>query len=328
MIDVLFVDDELELARDLSGLIRDDLKVRVAAADDPDEVLLLVRDVGVKVAVLDQKMPRPGVELGRQIAKIDPRVRRILLSGEATSGQVTEAYDEKFDRHIHKNDALALLPLALRRALVQYDTELHRELQGDSPWSSNVLLGWLPRRPRIRLKLLSIDSRDEAFVFENSWQTRARVDAGQQIKETTTLVWERSNHISYESTLSQSLSTKLGLGTGKTAKAEAALKTEIVQKSGVQQADRNQRTITLETTLSLNPETQAPSTVVHLARAYEVAPVYVRFNVSIAAQCCCCEVSEVIKASYFAGTSKRATRQINYFSDNSRTEAHTGIEVS
>ena len=86
------------------------MQLNTRATSNPSEAISLARDPGVKVAVIDEVLTgtgTDGVALGKAIHEIDPHIRWVLLSGEATSAQVTEAYDSGLERHIHKNDALS-----------------------------------------------------------------------------------------------------------------------------------------------------------------------------------------------------------------------------
>ncbi|WP_433304286.1 response regulator [Actinoplanes sp. CA-030573] len=59
----------------------------------------------IRVVVLDQRMPlRNGTDLFLRLRAVNPGVRGIVFSGEAETGEVSEAYDVGYAKYLHKSE--------------------------------------------------------------------------------------------------------------------------------------------------------------------------------------------------------------------------------
>src|SRR4051812_30972826 len=102
-VDVLVVDDTSGAAEDYASVIMSETGLRVAHTDDTSEALEWVKTANVKVLVLDQKMPVLGTDLYRQVRTFAPDVRAIMLTGEASPQEVSDAYAIGFKDYLAKN---------------------------------------------------------------------------------------------------------------------------------------------------------------------------------------------------------------------------------
>jgi DNA-binding NtrC family response regulator len=80
---VLLVDDEVQVLHSLERLLRRrGFEVRMTSS--PREALELLRAAPADVVIADFKMPEmTGMELLEEVHRLDPRVRRLLLTGYA-----------------------------------------------------------------------------------------------------------------------------------------------------------------------------------------------------------------------------------------------------
>ena len=70
--EVLVVDDSLQAALEFARLVRVKAKLESIATDDPDEAIEIVKSNSIKVALLDQRMPKKnGTELFLELKQID-----------------------------------------------------------------------------------------------------------------------------------------------------------------------------------------------------------------------------------------------------------------
>jgi len=97
---VLIVDDEPFVLRAMSRLLRDTEFSVVCAGSAREALELLPRAPGVGIVIADYRMPeKNGVELLSEIYRIDPLIRRIILSGFADLETVLAAVNAG---HVHK----------------------------------------------------------------------------------------------------------------------------------------------------------------------------------------------------------------------------------
>lgn len=80
---VLLVDDEVQILNALGRLLRRrGFEVRMTTS--PREAIELLRAAPADVVIADFKMPEmTGMELLEEVGRLDPRVRRVLLTGYA-----------------------------------------------------------------------------------------------------------------------------------------------------------------------------------------------------------------------------------------------------
>jgi ActR/RegA family two-component response regulator len=324
MIDVLFVDDDLALAEAWSQRIARTMQLKTQATSVPSEAVALVRDPGVKVAVIDQVLVgtgTDGVTLGKDIQEADSRVRWILLSGEATGAQITAAYDSGLQRHIHKNDALDKLPPAIRQYLVEHSEALTRSTDLAGRPLLVTRTGAL-RRPAVKYYLVTIDSVDREFTSSDEWVSHTQLNSGEQLEETFELGWTRAD--TFEFTAESNIDAGINLGSGQVVKLSTSLRSQIRRQERLESVVTESRSYKLVRTLSLPPEPQDP-TVLHVrSRSFEVAPVYVKIDVTLAARCSCCSHDEAIKGSIFFPRNRFATRQEDFLSDGTNKVTDTG----
>jgi DNA-binding response OmpR family regulator len=324
MIDVLFVDDELTFAEAWSQRISHTMQLNTYATSNPREAISLARDPGIKVVVIDEVLTgtgTDGVALGIAIQEIDSRVHWILLSGEATGAQITAAYDSGLQRHIHKNDALGQLPTAIRQHIVQHGVVLARSTDSAGEPLLVTRTRFL-KRQEVKYYLLTIDSIERDYIPSDEWVSHTQLNSGEQLEETFELGWTRTE--SFEYSTQSSVDTGAYLGAAQVTKLNVSLHNEIIQREHLESIVTARRSYKLVRRLGLPPEPQDP-TVLHVrSRLFEVAPVYVKVDVTVVARCSCCKHDEAIKGSIFFPRNRFATRQKDFLSDGTSKVTDTG----
>ena len=113
---ILCVDDEPNILRSLSWLLRKDFDVMTAPSGQ--EALALVRQNDFDVIVSDQRMPgMSGVEFLREVCLIAPRAMRILLTGYSDLQSVMRSVNEsEVFRFINKPWHINELPKIVEEA--------------------------------------------------------------------------------------------------------------------------------------------------------------------------------------------------------------------
>ena len=103
--ELLVVDDNLQAALEFARLVTVRARIKAVATDDPDEAIEIIRAHPIKVALLDQRMPRKdGTELFLELKQVDPLLKGIMLTGEADAEEVGRALNFGFSDYIHKSD--------------------------------------------------------------------------------------------------------------------------------------------------------------------------------------------------------------------------------
>lgn len=313
--DVLFVDDDQQYASDMATYIGEVLGIQTAWTTDPQEAHRLVREAGVKVVVLDQMMPLiDGVTLGGQLRERDRLIRRVLLSGEATTSQVASAYDRGFDRGVHKNAALDELPQTIRHALLEWRMSVSREArQNPILLTQTVRRGWFNRRIDKQIYLLSIDSIEEDFVPAGSWIEQTQVSAGEEVEETVEVEWSLSDSLQVSSTRANNFD--LGLKPALLDELTTSIKTAISHSQTISNSATLSRRATSRRKLTLPAEPANPAEVHVKSRRLQVAPMYRRILSTLLTRCLSCGTEEQSKAELLVNNGRMAYRHLDLFSD-------------
>jgi DNA-binding NtrC family response regulator len=92
MIKILFVDDDVETAREYAEQVELFTKAQAIVCKDCREAAEAVRKYPVAVAVLDQRMPDISrTKLFEELRSIAPQLRAVMLSGEADQSEIGDA---------------------------------------------------------------------------------------------------------------------------------------------------------------------------------------------------------------------------------------------
>lgn len=141
--EILVVDDIYTAAKDFADLIESKLGLQTIAEHDPDEALKIIREYDIKVAVIDQVMPKKiGNELVREIHTIKPDIKALLLTGEASDEQLGNAINAGFSKYLSKHN-IKMLHRDVYELYVKYEIETLNKYNPKSP---------------VRLKIWGIDS--------------------------------------------------------------------------------------------------------------------------------------------------------------------------
>lgn len=95
--EILVVDDNLQAAKEVARLINLQTRLEAVATDDPEEAVTILKENPIKVALLDQRMPKKdGTALFKDLRRVDSSVRAIMLTGEADANEVGDALNLGF----------------------------------------------------------------------------------------------------------------------------------------------------------------------------------------------------------------------------------------
>ena len=130
--DVLVVDDEASAAEDYGRLIHAKTGLNVTWTSIPEEAEDFVRQSDIKVVVLDQVMPVRGTELMQRLKKINPYLKTMMLTGEASGKEIGQAINLNFDKYLDKADVKEL-PGYVRGLYADYECDFYEHLSKLAP---------------------------------------------------------------------------------------------------------------------------------------------------------------------------------------------------
>ncbi|MEU0792445.1 response regulator [Amycolatopsis sp. NPDC005961] len=322
--DLIIVDDDLEFAEELKDFLEGQLGLTATVTADPNKALQVVKDDGVKIAILDQRMaPMTGLELGRNITATDKRVKNVLLSGQATVDDVTTAWNTIFAKYVHKNNAVSSLPGIIANLLIRYNQELAASMRELQSRPHRVRSRRWPLGSVIEYQLLSIDEVDRDYHFPDNWSTRDQIDAGVTRKKTVTVTWKRSQSQEFELSFKESIGATLS--TSALAKLQGSLSADVTQREKLSQTFEESATVVHETTISLPDEPANPTELHVKTRCFQVAPVYIRAAIIVAATCRSCRMKELMKTTLYLPRPALATRHFDTYSNGDTRTVLTGI---
>lgn len=170
--DVLVVDDVAQAAEDYGRLIQARTGFKVIWTSLPDEAEELVRQSDIKVVVLDQVMPVRGTELMQRLKNINPQLKTLMLTGEASGKEIGQAINLNFDKYLDKAD-VKKLPGYVRSLYTDYQCEFYENLKKLAP-----------KFLRITRKgfyyLLSKEKISSCYADERQTRTLLNVFAGEE----------------------------------------------------------------------------------------------------------------------------------------------------
>ncbi len=319
--EVLVVDDNLSAAKEFARLIAVKADLRVIETDDPEEAISLVRENSIKVVLLDQRMPKKdGTKLFIDLKKIDPLLKAIMVTGEASAQELANAHDLGFVDYIHKSNVAKIIPCVLQHYCAYHTDVAENNTFPDTPlYSYTQGIFW--HKTIISYHLISAEVTTEEHIY-NNWKTIVTVNAGEQI--TSTITRQNVSRLIFESEekdkLLASLSAKTPIIKGLTAKLETVIE------------DRFKETSFKETTASsivekiykLSEEPKDPNMIHVKSRVYEQSPVYRIIRLVIKKECSACDSKEIFSVNISYLTESIATRQIDYLSDGTQKIIDTG----
>ena len=182
-INILVVDDDIDAAQSFADLIFNKLGMNVLAESRKDEVLRLVRQHPIKVVALDQRMPEiSGTDLYKQIQNINPYIIALMVTGEASRQEVSNAVNLGFLECIEKNE-INTLPSKIVKALSKYEANISKIQKTNYSLSNIWSIKSLYNRCFYQYSIVSIKRIKEDYCFPNKWKTQFDLTATEQEQE-------------------------------------------------------------------------------------------------------------------------------------------------
>lgn len=322
-IDVVFVDDDISAAKSYSRLVQAKTKLKTEYTSDPEVAMLLLKENAVKVFVLDQRMPlMSGTELYKKLIEIDGNFKAIMLTGEAAANEAGDAINQGYNYYLEKG-RVSELPSKIFNLIALYEADLSEKE------SSNLQqLVYSERKgflfgPRIDFFLISIEIIDNEYIYPDSWKTIVAINAGEKIRHTER--FEISSTVKFDIESEANLKMTLDLDYKSLVKLKTKLETNIKEKIKRSLSIEEKKQYEIEKEYSLPNEETNPNILHVISRQYQFAPVFLKIRLFIRVTCDTVGISQVFSMDVTKETNIRATRQIDYLSDNSKKELLTGF---
>jgi CheY-like chemotaxis protein len=322
MYEILFVDDDLVTAKEYAELVAGFTKLKPYVCSTKKEALSAAGTFPIVIAVLDQRMPEiSGTELYRQLLKINPRMRGIMLSGEANPAEIGTAMNLHYSVYLHKSDFRQLPAVVLKEfAKIQVE-KIH-----DSKFERTYLFSvrhWFGIRGSTEFWLEAFFVEDENFVAPDSWRLADQINSGEkkQIKEKI----ELSNELKFERSLETEISANAEVAWKAFTQIQGKLGTVLKDKSNLSNVLKN--SITKENTrdILLPEEPKNPSEFHTRSRAFYWAPVYRKIQCHIVKEVRPMNERNALLITTLQPTGKIATKQKDTLSDGTMKEVFTGV---
>jgi CheY-like chemotaxis protein len=324
MYDILFVDDDLETAKEYAELTSAFTKLRSYVSSTKAEALSATRTHPIAIAVLDQRMPEiSGTDLYKQLLTINPRLRAIMLSGEADPAEIGNAVNLRYAIYLHKSE-FRQLPAVVLREFAKIQVEKVRDAKFERVFLFAVkhLFGI---RGSTEFWLESFFVEEENFISDDSWRLADQINCGEkkQIKEKV----ELSSELKFERSLETEISANAEVAWKAMTQIQSKLSTALKEK--VSFSHTLKENVSKENTrdIALPEEPKNPLELHVKSRAFYWAPVYRKIQCHVTKEMYPMKERNTLLVTTMQPTGKIATKQVDTFSDGTRKEVQTGTHL-
>ncbi len=319
--EVMVVDDDVPAGETFAKLIQTATGLATAYIEDPGQAIELVKEHSIKVAVIDQRMPKmTGTALFAELKELEPDLRGILFSGEAERADLTEALRAHFIDALDKSE-VSQLPGLVRKQYLAALADLAGRQYATPERIGERRPRFMTRRPRVTVDLLSFEDApgtEREMWLESELKVHVRLEGGQTKRISRSKIRESELTVESESTIKDSLASgatgnltlptpiKAAIGLKLQSSLETSLRKRAQQRELMRYEDVEEETFSL-------PEPATGSD----PRAREIlrAKIYRRIRAVIHIKCECCSLDkfEVLNLRLFTG--RYHTRHKDYLSD-------------
>lgn len=316
----LVVDDNFEAAKSFAEYITACLKISATFESNLDNVIELIKQGGIKVVILDQRMPTmSGTELYKKIQAINPYIKAVMLTGEADRNEVAKALEMGYVCYLEKNNIQELPNVALI-AYTQYQIGLCCIADNKESITIKILN---PLKNNWYLNSYSISSFKEVnkeYIFEDKWRTTLELEAAE--KEVEDMCDFATEIILQEDTkISSSLKSSLSLID--ISKIKTEINSAITSHLGITHKWTLKKRKKVKTTYRLQEGVESGKQAIK--KIYERVPVYIQYYAIVKKTCRICGKVQLYPFYVYTPIPKERTRVRIYYSDGSNTNIDTGV---
>lgn len=318
--EVIVIDDNPDFAQSAAELIQAKYGLNCISLSGKNDVLTTLQHNIIKVVVIDQVMPEiKGTELFQEIKKVSSKTKAIMLTGEATSEELGKAMNIGFSSYLNKKE-ITKLPEAVFKQYVEYECNDSKSINKELFVERRLFI-----LPIISYSLISVDKINNNYVFEDSWKTATTIHAGEEQEIEFTVEFEDAIIITeeYENKIKGELdiNSKSHMTTLK-----SIINSELNKKYSIQHSASKKENHKNKRKWSLPKEPDDTATLHIVKRDIENAPIYNEYRIIIKKECRVCRSSQIFPLTIFKQTNKIRTRQVDYYSNETKKVTETGIE--
>ncbi|ANU07671.1 response regulator [Paraurantiacibacter namhicola] len=277
---VLCVDDLQGLAEDYAKLIKTKTGLNSIGVSNPDEALSLLDAHPIAIVVLDQRMPQmSGTELYERMLKKAPRLKAIMLTGEASKHEAIGALQIlNYVRVIDKSQIEELGPAV---EIAHARAEAARAMEFDEVEIAKTGIPWLPLFRGSIFYLQGIEILEDSHVPDKEWRYIDEINAGQ--KKSIEFQFLDKIQITRISEVNTSIESQNAgsIDLGRFAKLETSLNSRIASRLQTQQLLEREVRTTFNQTIELPPEPNDPSEQAIKARSFYIGPETIRLRLRL-----------------------------------------------
>ncbi len=315
--EIIVIDDAPDAANDFAALIEAQTGLKVQPFMNHQELLDFVSHVYVKIAILDQVMPEiRGTELFEEIRKINPNIKAIMLTGEATKEEVAKAMNSGFSLYLSKGD-ISLLPHKVLEIYTEYELSISKDLRNKvktelfpfwkrifSPYS---LVSCTPYGPQ-RIAKEGEPILDIYEGEEKEWNSNLTIE----------------NRINIEERSEKKLETEFSVSTEWIKDLAAKINSSIATQFSKQFSLTTQQNTSQRRTYRI-PQPTGGAGISVSRRVIEQFPIFQYYHVVIQKVCRWCKQTKSISIIVSKQTNRVKTQQTDYLSDNTKKVIDLGI---
>lgn len=310
--EILVVDDEISAAKDYAKLVQDKLGINTIACDEQNEAIRIVKDYNIKVAILDQVMPKKtGNELLKDILLLKPDIKSLLLTGEATSEQVGTALNTGFKKYLGKSNIADLCSVVLD-LYQQYELDILAKYNLPAP--VDLILNLSSKMGLVKYYLISCDPIKGSEKLDKSQSSQlVEIFVGEE-KEYETGI-SLNNDLVIESSIEAEITSNLSLSANALKTLEEKLnaviskqyKVTTTKSASVQERSRRK--------IKLPDQSPDVKETYITRRTIDQVPYYQDYRVIIKSVCRLCHCTKVFAYIISKPTGKYQLIQTDYLSD-------------
>lgn len=313
---ILLVDDNVYFAKEYAETLQMQYNLKVLYATSAKEALDIVNKNPIKVAILDQVMPTKGTELFKELKKIDPNLKTVLLTAEADKHDLAEATNIGFDYALMKeDDDMEQLPMLLLLLITKYNNTNFSEKK--VPFFVQESGGIFSKKQHVEYTIVGYKILDSAYVFSNSWITRNLIERG------TSLSLEEEINVEKEFNFQKNFRIDSEQELGLEVENLTNFKTQLTLK--MEQDFQSTYTESLKQVINRKRQFEIKEDAEGIvSRVYEYAKVFKMIKVFIQKKCSCCQGLSVDAITVYLPIPIIRYRIREYFDDGRTIELESG----
>lgn len=316
--EILIVDDDSAAAQTFAELIDSQLNIKVLCTTEPDEALEHIKVGSIKVAILDQRMPKmSGTDLFSKIKALNPYIRAIMLTGEASREEVAKALQMGYCDYLEKNQISDLSKKTIN-ALAKYEIEISKTQSSFNPVQIKMYLPWNNKCFTKRVYVISLIKGEELHL--GKWHITLDLDASEmEVEDSYTF----ENEIILSAELEQKSTMLLAFSNLKMVDLKSQIDNVIMQKYSSTFKTKFAKTQRRKIKYNLQEGAENGKSVVK--KVFERTPMYAKFTVVIREDCSICGGSKIKIFDVYKQIPKTQSRVTLYYSNGTKSTVITDV---